>query len=123
TPMQGEASPKPVDPEGSSSSFDVLGRYIMRDFDKAKPMSNFLSGIAGVWGVPLWVFYVNRGQGITSFGVNNKDGGMLKFETADRAYQQTAFNGFRTFLKGKREGMPEWNYQPFFPETGVDCGV
>lgn len=120
--MQRESLPEPASPE-EQSIFDAQGRYIMRDFDKAKPMSNFLAGIAGTWGVPLWVFYVNRGQGITSFGVNDKNGGILKFETANRAYQQTAFNGFRTFLRGRRQGSPEWMYQPFFPDTGLDCGV
>ena len=41
--------------------FDDHGRYIMRNFDIVKPMSNFLNGIGGFWGVPMWAFYVNRG--------------------------------------------------------------
>lgn len=55
----------------------------------------------GLWGVPMWAFYINRGQGITSFGIQNKDGGIAKFLTAEKAYQETAFTGFRTFLKGE----------------------
>ena len=34
--------------------FDPLGRFIMRNFHARKSMSNFLPGIAGVWGKPLW---------------------------------------------------------------------
>lgn len=45
------------------STFDDQGRYIMRDFDLVKPMANFLNGIAGEWGVPMWAFFLNRGQG------------------------------------------------------------
>jgi len=96
-------------------SFDALGRYVMKNFDTAKPMSNFLSGLGGVWGVPMWAFYVNRGQGISSFGLQNKDGAISKFNTAEKAYQETPFTGFRTFIKGEREGQSCWNHMPFFP--------
>ena len=34
---------------------------------------------------------VNRGQGISAFGIKNKDGGIAKFNTAEKAYQQTPF--------------------------------
>lgn len=67
----------------------------MSNFDKVKPMSNFLNGLGGMWGVPMWAFYVNRGQGITSFGKQNKDSAFLKFNTAEKAYQETPFIGFR----------------------------
>jgi hypothetical protein len=53
-------------PGTEGALFDRLGRYVLRDYDKKKPMSNFLSGLAGPWGVPMWTFYVNRGQ-VTSF--------------------------------------------------------
>jgi hypothetical protein len=97
--------------------FDSLGRYVMRNFDRVKPMSNFLSGLGGVWGVPMWAFYVNRGQGIASFGIQNKDGAIYKFNTAEKAYQQTPFTGFRTFVKGERPGVSCWTHMPFFPES------
>ena len=61
-----------------------------------------------------WAFYVNRGQGVTAFGVQNKDGGIAKFNTAEKAYQQTPFTGFRTFVKGSRGGK-EFAHMPFFP--------
>lgn len=67
----------------------------MRNFDKLKPMSNFLNGLGGLWGVPMWAFYVNRGQAIASFGKQNKDGAFFKFNTAEKAYQETPFTGFR----------------------------
>ena len=95
-------------------SFDSYGRYIFRNFDETKPMSNFLAGIGGFWGVPLWAFYVNRGQGITSFGIQNKDGPIAKFLTAEKAYQQTPFTGFRTFVKGYRKS-DSFKRMPFFP--------
>ena len=65
-------------------------------------------------GVPLWVFYVNRGQAIASFGVENKDKPILEFQPANRAYQLTSYLGFRTFIRmqsGKRHEF----YEPFRP--------
>jgi hypothetical protein len=87
----------------SSSDFDDKGRYVMKNFDRLKPMSNFLNGLGGLWGVPLWAFYVNRGQGITSFGKQNKDNAILKFNTAEKAYQETPFIGFRYFSFSVRQ--------------------
>lgn len=100
----------------STAKFDQLGRYVMSNFDTSKPMSDFLNGLGGVWGVPMWAFYVNRGQGIASFGRQNKDGSIQKFVTAEKAYQQTPFTGFRTFIRGERDGKV-FNHMPFFPET------
>ena len=100
----------------SGHKFDSLGRYVLKNFDTQKPMASFLPGIAGVWGSPLWSFYVNRGQGITSFGVANKDGAIAKFNPANIAYQQTPFTGFRTFLKGS-VGDTSFTHMPFFPTS------
>lgn len=58
----------------------------MRDYDLTRPMSNFLNGLATVWGIPLWAFYVNRGQAITSFGKQNKDAAIAKFVTVSREF-------------------------------------
>ena len=64
-----------------------------------------------------WAFYVNKGQGIIAFGVQNKDGAISKFNTAEKAYQQTPFTGFRTFVKGSRdEGTRSFMHMPFFPK-------
>eukprot|EP01041_Mallomonas_annulata_P010553 gene10553-22012_t len=105
-------------PKGlKDAEFDDLGRYIMEDFDQKKPMANFLSGLGGIWGIPMWAFYVNRGQGVTAFGMQNKDGAIAKFNTAEKAYQQTAFTGFRTFVKGQRKSK-KFTHMPFFPLGG-----
>ena len=93
--------------------FDEQGRYILSDFQHKKPFSSFLPGIAGLQGIPMWVFYVNRGQAICSFGVEDKDHPILEFQPANKAYQSTNLIGFRTFLKGKR-GDQGWYCEPFF---------
>jgi len=49
--------------------------------------ASFLPGVGGKWGVPMWAFYVNRGQGMATFGVENKDGGIALFQTAEKTYQ------------------------------------
>ena len=42
---------------GGRSSFDWAGRYVLRDFDRATPMANFLPGLGGYWGeLPLTFF-------------------------------------------------------------------
>jgi hypothetical protein len=60
--------------------------------------------VAGVFGKPVWAFYVNRGQGIASFGVASKDFPLLEFNSANKAYQLTPYIGFRTFIQGSRGG-------------------
>ena len=52
---------------------------------------------------------------MTAFGVQNKDGAISKFNTAEKAYQQTPFTGFRTFVKGSRIGQNAFAHMPFFP--------
>ncbi|MBI3316283.1 MAG: hypothetical protein HYZ87_04845, partial [Candidatus Omnitrophica bacterium] len=75
------------------------GRFEIRDYNRKKPFSNFLPGVAGLFGQPMWVFYVNRGQGVVSFGTRNKDNAILEFFPANKAYQMVTTLGFRTFLK------------------------
>jgi hypothetical protein len=94
--------------------FDDKGRYILRDYDLVRPFSSFLPGIAGSLGVPMWVFYVNRGQGVCSFGIENKDHPILEFQPANQAYRNTASTGFRTFLK-ILDGAQTQCYEPFSP--------
>ena len=74
-------------------------RFVIEQYNDCVPFAGFLPGIAGTQGRPAWVFYVNRGQAIASFGVRNKDGAFLEFYPADKAYQLTPARGFRTFLK------------------------
>ena len=102
-----------------SSWFDQRGRYVIQNFAAARPFASFLPGIAGPLGVPLWVFYVNRGQAIASYGVENKDHPIMEFQPANRAYQTTPYTGFRTFLKLNREGETAL-YEPFSPWETAD---
>lgn len=94
--------------------FDSDARYILAAYDSAPPFSSFLPGIAGPRGVPMWAFYVNRGQAIASFGIESKDHPLLEFQSANRAYQQTPFLGFRTFLKLGKHPFAD-SYEPFAP--------
>lgn len=80
---------------------DQAGNFVIEDYNHAKAFSNFFPGLAGVWGIPMWVFYVNRGQAISSFGIESKDKAILEFLPANKAYRQTTLQGFRTFIKVK----------------------
>jgi hypothetical protein len=92
--------------------FDELGRFILKDYDRRKPFSSFLPGIAGLGGIPLWVFYVNRGQGIASFGIESKDSPIMEFQPANVAYRQNSLTGFRTFIKID-DGVKTNLHEPF----------
>jgi hypothetical protein len=100
-------------------TFDERGRFVLPDYAAKRPFASFLPGIAGPLGIPMWVFYVNRGQAIASFGVENKDNPIMEFEPANKAYQVTPYTGFRTFLKLKRGGAAHL-YEPFAPWSGED---
>lgn len=91
-------------------SFDDSGRFIIDKYPSQKPFSSFLPGISGVTGIPMWVFYTNRGQAIAGFGVESKDSPIMEFQPANKAYQTTAYTGFRTFLK-----LGDTYYEPFSP--------
>jgi hypothetical protein len=86
--------------------------FVIQNYNEARPFSSFLPGIAGEFGKPMWVFYTNRGQCISSFGVRNKNGAMLEFYPANKAYATAATLGFRTFLRFKGKGKPTF-YEPF----------
>jgi len=96
--------------------FDEEGRYIIEDYDALPNFSNFLPGVAGIYGKPVWSFYVNRGQGIASFGVKSKDFPILEFFSANNAYQSTPLLGFRTFYQGHRGGGWGNNDESFLVE-------
>lgn len=92
------------------------GRFQIESYQKASPFASFLPGLSGTDGIPLWAFYVNRGQGIASFGVENKNNAMLEFLPAHKAYQLTPAQGFRTFIKAKK-GTETIQYEPFSDES------
>ena len=93
-------------------TLDADNRFIITGYQQQRPFSNTLPGIAGPMGIPVWVFYVNRGQAITSFGVENKDHPIMEFQPANKAYQVTPYVGFRTFIKLLSTDRPII-YEPF----------
>lgn len=82
--------------------------FIIEDYNNSKAFSSFFPAIAGEWGKPMWCYYVNRGQSITCLGTNDKEGAIIEFVAANKAYRQTPTQGFRTFLKVNGEF-----YEPF----------
>ena len=88
------------------------GHFIIKNYQNKKTFASFLPGIAGKLGIPIWAFYVNRGQGIASFGSENKDSSIMEFYPANKSYQNVATKGFRTFfkLKDTKNGTI---YEPF----------
>jgi hypothetical protein len=87
----------------------------MKNYNSAPAFSSFLPGIAGPHGCPMWVFYCNRGQCVASAGIQDKDGAIIEFQPANKAYRTTALQGFRTFIKvdGKF-------YEPFRDRADMD---
>ena len=69
------------------------------DYGRKSEFSSFLPGVAGLKGIPMWCYYVNRGQAVVSFGVQDKDHAIMEFYPAHTAYQMVQRNGFRTFMK------------------------
>jgi hypothetical protein len=88
------------------------GQFVIENYNYAKPFANFFPGIAGKYGIPMWVFYVNRGQCICSFGTKDKDHAILEFFPANKSWQFVSSHGFRTFIKIKPAKEPSY-YEPF----------
>jgi len=106
---------------------DQNNRFVIENFSRKPPFSSFLPGIAGKFGIPLWVFYVNRGQAIASFGVQDKDSPIIEFQPANKAYRRTQFEGFRTFIKQVGNASTVL-YEPFAPwspgdQTSMSIGM
>jgi hypothetical protein len=88
------------------------GAFVIESYNFSKPFSSFFPGIAGKYGIPMWTFYVNRGQCISSFGIKDKDHAILEFLPANKAWQLVSTHGFRTFLKIRIGGKTLF-YEPF----------
>lgn len=73
--------------DGSLKLFDENNRYVLEDYDAKPTFSSFLPAVAGVYGKPVWSFYVNRGQAVVSFGIKSKDYPILEFNAANKAYE------------------------------------
>lgn len=52
--------------------------YTIENYGTKPVFASFLPGIAGLHGIPIWCYYVNRGQGVASFGVENKDHAIME---------------------------------------------
>ena len=101
---------------------DADGSFVIEDYNRQKTFASFLPAVAGIYGKPMWVYYVDRGQCVSTFGQNNKDYSIMEFQPANKAYRQVALQGFRTFLKIKKAGGGFTYYEPFrntFPSNGA----
>lgn len=74
-------------------------KFVIDHYDKVSAFSSFLPGLSGVKGIPIWAFYTNRGQGINSFGIHDKNHAIMEFHSANTAYESTPVKGFRTFMR------------------------
>ncbi|HQP10734.1 MAG TPA: hypothetical protein PKV41_05055, partial [Candidatus Omnitrophota bacterium] len=88
------------------------GHFVIENYNQSKPFSNFFPGIAGIWGIPMWVFYVNRGQCIAGFGIESKDKAIMEFQPANKSYRMASLQGFRTFIK-VTSGAKTVYWEPF----------
>ena len=88
------------------------GEFMIEGYNEAKTFASFFPGVGGPHGVPMWVFYVNRGQCICSIGTEDKDHAIMEFLPANRAYQLTSQQAFRTWLK-ITAGHETHIYEPF----------
>lgn len=79
--------------------FDVDDRFVVENYNWAKAFSNFFPGIAGKWGIPMWIYYVSKAQAICSMGVQDKDHAILEFLSFNKACQVVSKEGFRTFIR------------------------
>lgn len=78
---------------------EITAAYSISSYGRRPPFSSFLPGVAGERGIPLWCFYVNRGQCIAGFGSRDKSHSIMEFSPAHTAYQRVQSTGFRTFVK------------------------
>ncbi len=78
---------------------NTINEFTLENYQQERPFTSFLSGISGKKGIPMWAFYVNRGQGLASFGLRDKNGAIMEFFPANAIYRHIARIGFRTFIK------------------------
>lgn len=89
------------------------------NYQRKKLFSSFLPGISGVFGIPMWVFYMNRGQAISSFGIHNKDNSIMEFDSAHIAQKNINTEGFRTFIVNENKEL----YEPFKVDANTDMTI
>ncbi|AKL98004.1 hypothetical protein [Endomicrobium proavitum] len=88
------------------------GTFVIENYNAAPSFASFFPGIAGLKGIPMWAYYVNRAQGVSTFGIKNKNQAIMEFYPANTAYTLVSTLGFRTFLKIKKSGKTI-NYEAF----------
>jgi hypothetical protein len=88
---------------------DSENRFVVENYNWARPFSSFFPGIAGKWGIPMWIYYVSKAQAISSIGVQDKDHAIMEFLSFNKACQIVGKEGFRTFIR--LDGEPV--YEPF----------
>ena len=88
------------------------GSFVIENYNLAPTFASFFPGISGVKGIPMWAYYVNRGQGICTFGIKNKNYSIMEFYPANVSYSLVNTFGFRTFLKIKKANETIC-YEPF----------
>lgn len=82
--------------------------FIIDNYTEVPAFSSFLPGLSGVKGIPVWSFYTNRGQAVSSFGIHHKGNAIMEFNPANTAYENTPIKGFRTFVR-----VDGTYYEPF----------
>ena len=85
------------------------GDFVITNYQQKKTFASFLPGIAGLHGIPLWVFYVNRGQGVASFGVADKDHAIMEF-SGEQSLSAGPNPGFPHLIR--RAAMGNLLYEP-----------
>lgn len=100
--------PKPV----PSYHYNNQGDFVITNYNSSKLFSSFFPGLAGKLGIPMWTFYVNRGQCICSMGVEGKHRPIMEFLPANWAYNLVSTQGFRTFIKLADHPTTSF-YEPF----------
>ena len=88
--------------------------FVIENYNKKKTFANFLPGVAGKKGIPLWAFYVNRAQGLSGYGLQDKGNIIMEFTPANKAYESVGTIGFRTFYK-----IDGTYYEPFRNESDL----
>ncbi|MGA1531207.1 MAG: hypothetical protein ACO398_10765, partial [Kiritimatiellia bacterium] len=81
-------------------------------FDRCPPFTSFLPGIAGFYGKPMWLYYVNRGQAVACFGIRDKNHGIMPFQSASLHLARVEQEGFRTLVRWREGDAPRF-YEPF----------
>lgn len=95
------------------------GSFVIENYNQKKTFANFLPGVAGKKGIPLWAFYVNRNQGINGFGLQDKNHPVMLFQSANKAYESVAYDGFRTFIKVDGDIYEAFHMQNNYPHKMI----